>query len=75
MIAQGALATSAAVYGRLLGTTPDTTTLVLVPLFHNTGFLDQLAQMLVVGGSVDLLRRVRRGRRHSTRSPAARRAT
>ena len=57
VIAQGALATSAAVYGRLLGTTPDTTTLVLVPLFHNTGFLDQLAQMLVVGGSVDLLRR------------------
>jgi len=57
VIAQGALATAAAVYGRLLGTTPDTRTLVLVPLFHNTGFLDQLAQMLVVGGEVDLLPR------------------
>jgi long-chain acyl-CoA synthetase len=57
VIAQGALATSAAIYGRLLGTTPDTSTLVLVPLFHNTGFLDQLSQMLVVGGCVDLLRR------------------
>ena len=55
MITQGALATSASVYARLLGTTPDTTTLVLVPLFHNTGFLDQLAQMLVGGGGVDLL--------------------
>jgi acyl-CoA synthetase (AMP-forming)/AMP-acid ligase II len=56
VIAQGALATSAAIYARLLSTTADTTTLVLVPLFHNTGFLDQLAQMLVVGGGVDLLR-------------------
>jgi len=57
VIGQGALATSAAVYGRLLATTADTNTLVLVPLFHNTGFLDQLAHMLVVGGEVDLLRR------------------
>ncbi len=56
VITQAALATSASVYARLLETTPDTTTLVLVPLFHNTGFLDQLAQMLVVGGGVDLLR-------------------
>jgi long-chain acyl-CoA synthetase len=56
VITQSALATSASVYARLLETTSDTTTLVLVPLFHNTGFLDQLAQMLVVGGGVDLLR-------------------
>ena len=56
VIAQGALATSAAIYARLLETASDTTTLVLVPLVHNTGFLDQLAQMLVVGGGVDLLR-------------------
>jgi acyl-CoA synthetase (AMP-forming)/AMP-acid ligase II len=55
VITQANLAASAAVYARLLETTPDTTTLVLVPLFHNTGFLDQLAQMLVVGGGVDLL--------------------
>jgi acyl-CoA synthetase (AMP-forming)/AMP-acid ligase II len=30
-------------------------TLVMVPLFHNTGFCDQLAHMLLVGGTVDLL--------------------
>jgi long-chain acyl-CoA synthetase len=29
--------------------------LVMVPLFHNTGFCDQLAHMLLVGGTVDLL--------------------
>jgi acyl-CoA synthetase (AMP-forming)/AMP-acid ligase II len=28
---------------------------VLVPLFHNTGFVDQLSQMVLVGGSVDLV--------------------
>jgi acyl-CoA synthetase (AMP-forming)/AMP-acid ligase II len=55
VITHANLATSATIYARLLETTPDTTTLVLVPLFHNTGFLDQLAHMLVVGGGIDLL--------------------
>jgi acyl-CoA synthetase (AMP-forming)/AMP-acid ligase II len=55
VIGHGALAASAAVYARLLGTDGSTRTLVLVPLFHNTGFVDQLAHMLMVGGSVDLL--------------------
>ena len=32
-------------------------TLVVAPLFHNTGFVDQLAQMLLCGGRTDLLRR------------------
>jgi acyl-CoA synthetase (AMP-forming)/AMP-acid ligase II len=56
VISHGALAASAAVYARLMGTDDETRTLVIVPLFHNTGFVDQLAHMLVVGGSVDLLR-------------------
>ncbi|MEN0137291.1 MAG: class I adenylate-forming enzyme family protein [Rhodococcus sp. (in: high G+C Gram-positive bacteria)] len=34
-------------------------TLVLVPLFHNTGFVDQLGAMLTVGGSTHLLRTYR----------------
>ncbi len=55
VISHGALATSATTYAGLLGTDSKTRTLVMVPLFHNTGFVDQLAHMLVVGGSVDLL--------------------
>jgi acyl-CoA synthetase (AMP-forming)/AMP-acid ligase II len=46
-----------AVFAEVLGTTSDDSTLVLVPLFHNTGFVDQLGQMLVVGGRTDLLRK------------------
>ncbi|WP_406635155.1 class I adenylate-forming enzyme family protein [Amycolatopsis sp. WGS_07] len=34
-------------------------TLVLVPLFHNTGFNDQLGALLVAGGRTHLLRRYR----------------
>jgi long-chain acyl-CoA synthetase len=34
-------------------------TLVLVPLFHNTGFIDQLGVMLVTGGATHLLRKYR----------------
>lgn len=38
---------------------PTDSTLVLVPLFHNTGFNDQLGAMLIVGASTHLLRRYR----------------
>ncbi|NMO03167.1 acyl--CoA ligase [Gordonia sp. TBRC 11910] len=38
---------------------PNDSTLVLVPLFHNTGFNDQLGAMLAVGASTHLLRRYR----------------
>jgi acyl-CoA synthetase (AMP-forming)/AMP-acid ligase II len=55
VISHAALATSASVYARLLGTDAQTRTLVLVPLFHNTGFVDQVAQMLAVGGCTDVL--------------------
>jgi long-chain acyl-CoA synthetase len=39
--------------------TPDDSTLVLVPAFHNTGFNDQLGHMLVAGGSTHLLAKYR----------------
>lgn len=38
---------------------PEDSTLVLVPLFHNTGFNDQLGALLVAGGSTHLLGRYR----------------
>ncbi|GED99944.1 hypothetical protein nbrc107696_03910 [Gordonia spumicola] len=41
------------------GLTADDSTLVLVPLFHNTGFNDQLGALLVSGGTTHLLRRYR----------------
>ena len=40
---------------------PCSRTTVLVPLFHNTAYVDQLSQMVVAGGSVDLVRRYRTG--------------
>ncbi len=55
VISHGALGRAAALYGRLLGTDEDTSTLVLVPLFHNTGFVDQVAHMIAVGGRIDVL--------------------
>jgi len=55
-ITHAALVSSAGSFSPVLGTSSADRTLVLVPLFHNTGFNDQLAHMLLVGGSVDLLR-------------------
>jgi long-chain acyl-CoA synthetase len=56
VIAHDALIHSATAYVQEFETGRDDTTLVLVPLFHNTGFVDQLTQMLLVGGSLELLR-------------------
>jgi len=56
VIAHDALVRSASAFVPRLETSSADTTLVLVPLFHNTGFVDQLSQMMVVGGAVDLLR-------------------
>jgi acyl-CoA synthetase (AMP-forming)/AMP-acid ligase II len=39
--------------------TPETHTIVAVPLCHNTGFVDQLGHVLVAGGSVEAHRRFR----------------
>ena len=52
-----ALADAATVFADVIGTGQGASTLVIAPLFHNTGFVDQLGHMLVVGGRTDLLRR------------------
>lgn len=50
-----ALVRSAAAYIPHFATSYTDRTTVLVPLFHNTGFVDQLSQMLLVAGAVDLV--------------------
>ena len=55
LISHAALARSAGSFVSPLGTDAGDGTLVMVPLFHNTGFVDQVAHMLLVGGSIDLL--------------------
>ena len=55
VIQHGALLRSASAFVPHFETSPADSTLVLVPLFHNTGFVDQLCQMMLVGGAVDLL--------------------
>ncbi len=52
-----ALADASTVFAEVIGTGRHDSTLVMVPLFHNTGFVDQLGHMLIVGGRTDLLRR------------------
>ena len=72
VITNGALAHAARAGALAMGTTEDDRTLVMAPLFHNTGYADQLAHMLMVGGSVDLLPAfgVRAARRALLRRPA-----
>jgi acyl-CoA synthetase (AMP-forming)/AMP-acid ligase II len=55
VISHGALAASAGVFARALGTEQDDRTLILVPLFHNTGFVDQLSHSILAGSQVDLI--------------------
>ena len=55
VITHEGLVSAAGAYVDAMGTSEDDRTLVMVPLFHNTGFCDQLAHMLLVGGAVDLL--------------------
>lgn len=56
-LSQAALAEASWAFVRVLGTHRDDSTLVVVPMFHNTGFIDQFGHMLLVGGRTDLLRR------------------
>jgi long-chain acyl-CoA synthetase len=55
LISHGALERAARNDAAHLDTGPDDRTLVLGPLFHNTGFCDQLAHMIIAGGTTDLL--------------------
>ena len=72
VITHGSLAHAARAGAAAMGTTEGDRTLVMAPLFHNTGYADQLAQMLMVGGSVDMLPSfgVRAARRALRRRPA-----
>jgi long-chain acyl-CoA synthetase len=56
VISHRALVRSASSFVPHLETSTTDSTLIAVPLFHNTGFADQLTQMLLVGGAVDVLR-------------------
>lgn len=57
MLTHEALLRGSAVFAEYMESTQDDSTTVLVPLFHNTGFVDQLGHMLVVGGCTNLLTR------------------
>lgn len=64
-IPKGAVITSVAIsnlahaFSNYFHTEARDSTLVVVPIFHNTGFADQLAHMVVSGGTTSLLRRYR----------------
>lgn len=58
-LSQGALAEASWAFVRVMHTTARDSTLVVVPLFHNTGFIDQFGHMLLVGGRTDLLKKYR----------------
>jgi long-chain acyl-CoA synthetase len=72
VISHGALAQASRAGALAVGTTASDRTLIMVPLFHNTGFADQLGHMLMVGGAIDLLPvfGVRAARRALVRRPA-----
>lgn len=61
VISHSALSAMAQAFSSYFETGPYDSTLVLVPIFHNTGFADQLAHMVVSGGTTSLLRRYRTG--------------
>lgn len=56
VLTHAALSAGSRVFADLLQTDASDSTLVLVPLFHNTGFVDQLGHMLSIGGHTILLR-------------------
>lgn len=58
-LSQRALAEASWAFVRVMHTSQDDSTLVVVPLFHNTGFIDQLGHMLLIGGRTDLLKKFR----------------
>ena len=57
MLRHESLVTSARTFAHLFQSGPDTCAPVVVPLFHNTGYIDCLGHILVAGGRIDLFRR------------------
>ncbi len=58
-LSQGALAEASWAFVQVMHTDRDDSTLVVVPLVHNTGVIDQFGHMLMVGGRTDLLQKYR----------------
>jgi acyl-CoA synthetase (AMP-forming)/AMP-acid ligase II len=54
-LTQEALVEASWAFVRVLGTHQGDSTLVVVPMFHNTGFVDQFGHMLLLGARTDLL--------------------
>lgn len=50
VISSAAMAELAYAFSDYFETGPDDSTLIVVPIFHNTGFADQLAHMVASGG-------------------------
>lgn len=73
VLSQGALFEASAVFHRYFATGPDDTTVVLAPMFHNTGFVDQFGHMLIAGGATTLVREFHRQQALDafSRSPAS----
>ena len=61
MIRNESLVRNAAMFAHLFQSGPDSATAVVCPLFHNTGYNDGLAHMLLVNGRVDVPRRFEPG--------------
>jgi acyl-CoA synthetase (AMP-forming)/AMP-acid ligase II len=57
MIRNESLVRNAAMFAHIFQSGPDTATAVVCPLFHNTGYNDGLAHMLLANGRVDIARR------------------
>jgi acyl-CoA synthetase (AMP-forming)/AMP-acid ligase II len=57
MIRNESLVRNAAMFAHLFQSGPDSATAVVCPLFHNTGYNDGLAHMLLANGRVDVPRR------------------
>jgi acyl-CoA synthetase (AMP-forming)/AMP-acid ligase II len=57
MIRNASLVRNAEMFAHIFQSGPDTATAVVCPLFHNTGYNDGLAHMLLANGRVDVARR------------------
>jgi long-chain acyl-CoA synthetase len=57
MIRNGSLVRNAEIFAHIFQSGPDSSTAVVCPLFHNTGYNDGLAHMLLANGRVDVPRR------------------